>query len=80
MKIEPHSLTPEGSASEFERLRRLTEKDKEKFLASLPEDKREELKRLAETDIPRFLRDRDKRLLKFFKAGRRHRRENTGKP
>ncbi len=48
------------SKKKLEELRRQLEEERQRFLDSLAEDKRRELERLAEIDVPKFLRDREK--------------------
>ena len=38
------------------------EEEKQRFLVSLPKEKRLELERLAEVDLPPFMRDREQRI------------------
>ena len=52
---------------ELAKLRRWLKVKEKKFLASLPEGKREELERQVELDIPSFLRDREERILRSYK-------------
>lgn len=45
-------------------------KDKQRLLDSMPEGKRLELERLAEVDIPQFMRDREQRIKKAKRSGK----------
>lgn len=44
------------------KLKRQVLEDRQRLLDSVPEDKRLELERLTEVDIPEFLRDRERRI------------------
>lgn len=50
------------SKKELEELRRQLEEERQRLLDSVPEDKRLELERQAEVDVPKFLRDRERRI------------------
>jgi len=52
---------------ELTKVKRQLKRKEDKFLASLPEGKREELERQVELDVPSFLRDREERILKAYK-------------
>jgi len=59
-----------SNKKDLAKLRHQLKKKEERFLASLPEDKRLALERQAEIDIPTFLRDREERILKAYKGRR----------
>jgi len=46
------------------KLKRQVLEDRQRLLDSVPEDKRLELERLDELDIPQFMRDRERRIEK----------------
>jgi hypothetical protein len=46
------------SKKDLDRLKRQILEDRQRLLDSVPEDKRLELERLAEVDIPPFMRDK----------------------
>lgn len=49
---------------QLQELKRQILEDRQRLFDSVPEDKRLELERLAELDIPRFMRDRERRIEK----------------
>jgi len=50
------------SKKDLDRLIQECHADRQKLLDSVPKDKRLELERLAEVDVPKFLRDRKRRV------------------
>jgi len=46
------------------KLKRQILEDRQRLFDSVPEDKRLELERLSELDIPQFMRDRERRISK----------------
>ena len=49
---------------QLQELKRQILEDRQRLLDSVPEDKRLELERLAEVDIPQFMRDGERRISK----------------
>ena len=58
------------SKKDLHRLKRQILEDKQRLLDSMPEDKRLELEREAELDIPQFMRDREQRIMKAKRSGK----------
>ena len=50
------------SKKDLARIKRQIEEEKQRFLASLPKEKRLELERQMEIDVPPFMRDWGKRI------------------
>ena len=50
------------SKKDLDRIKRQILEDRQRLLDSVPEDKRLELERLAELDIPQFMRDWERRI------------------
>jgi len=53
-----------------QRTRAQIEEEKQRFLASLPKEKRLELERQMEIDVPPFMRDREQRIKKAKRSGK----------
>jgi hypothetical protein len=58
------------SKKDLDRIKRQLKEEKQRFLVSLPKEKRLELERLAELDIPQFMRDREQRIMKAKRSGK----------
>jgi DNA repair photolyase len=57
------------SKRDLDRLKRQIEEEKQRFLASVPKEKRLKLERQMEIDVPPFMRDRDRRITKAKRKG-----------
>jgi len=57
--------------SPLDQLRKELERAHQRFLASLPESKRLELEEMERTEVPSFLRERERRLERYIRGRRR---------
>ena len=57
---------------QLQKLKRQILEDRQRLFDSVPEDKKLELERLTEVDIPEFLRDRERRIRKARRKGLNH--------
>jgi len=57
--------------SPLDQLRKELERAHQRFLASLPESKRLELEEMERTEVPSFLRERERRFERYIRGRRR---------
>jgi len=62
-------VRPVSSKRSLESLGRQLESGRQRFLASLPEEQLKELQKFEQTEVAAFMRDREERILKAYKAG-----------